>query len=269
MSHVHTPKLRSSRPTRRGFTLVELLVVMGIIIVLASITLPVVSAMRKRVRENACQNNLRQIFQATILVTNDLNGRLPRPCVVNEQAAQHQATLDYAFVMKGSLGGQIDFKVGRLWKYLGTEEARKEVMYCPNDRGERAKFSGGIVDRNFSYSFNAEIRPKPRQTPDPVLRLNHVRRPATRILVFEEVGPNDAWMFNPLRDDDYPTNRHSRGGAVLRTEGVTADPSWKRDGSGNHLFFDGHVELLIPEVVMHVPPGTRGGLPPYYGPLTE
>ena len=46
----------------RGFTLVEMLVVIAIIAILAAILLPALSAAREAARSNQCKNNLRQFF---------------------------------------------------------------------------------------------------------------------------------------------------------------------------------------------------------------
>ena len=65
------------RRGRRAFTLVELLVVIGIILVLVAILLPALNTAREHSRRSACLSNLHQIGYALTMYANDFRGRYP------------------------------------------------------------------------------------------------------------------------------------------------------------------------------------------------
>ena len=63
---------------RRGFTLLELLVVVAIVAVLAGLGLPVLSGVQESGRSARCVGNLRQIFSGLSLYAQDHANRLPQ-----------------------------------------------------------------------------------------------------------------------------------------------------------------------------------------------
>src|SRR2546426_347597 len=74
-------QMRSVRPCRRvsprGFTLVELLVVIGIIAVLISVLLPTLSKAREAAGRTQCLSNMRSIFQMLKIYEVTYKGAVP------------------------------------------------------------------------------------------------------------------------------------------------------------------------------------------------
>src|SRR5205085_11459278 len=61
----------------RGFTLIELIVVIAIIAILAAILFPIFAQAREQARKTACTSNIRQIGMALSMYVQDHDERLP------------------------------------------------------------------------------------------------------------------------------------------------------------------------------------------------
>jgi len=84
---------------RRGFTLVEMLLVMAIISVLMSMMLPALSKARERARESVCMGNLKQIGSAASAYSDENNG-FAMPCIFTVPSGtttKYYSWIDYLY----------------------------------------------------------------------------------------------------------------------------------------------------------------------------
>src|SRR5688500_14680103 len=134
MSHVSNRK--STRAFTPGFTLVELLVVIGIIAVLIGMLMPVLSRAREQANRAACASNLRQCGLATTMYLGDNNRQFP--------AHQGGSVLSY-YSWGGKAGTEYTVTERFINRYIGkrgaasqNEQGVTDVFRCPSDSGAAA-----------------------------------------------------------------------------------------------------------------------------------
>jgi prepilin-type processing-associated H-X9-DG protein/prepilin-type N-terminal cleavage/methylation domain-containing protein len=128
------PENATSRQARgprfAGFTLVELLVVIALIVVLASLLLPALSRAKASAQSVACVVNLSQLQLAWRLYADDHDGRVVGPNVQAFTSGAWQSV--DGWVLGNAQLDQTDqgLREGKLWDYVRCAR----TYHCPADR---------------------------------------------------------------------------------------------------------------------------------------
>ena len=141
-----------ARKTRRGFTLIEVLVVVAIIALLMAVLLPTLKRAREHARTTQCTGQLRELMRAALYYAGDHGGRLPGTGITNAQfAGQYDAgTRSDWLSWFGTWTVMIDMsqrgtskawanapRGGRLYKYYRDPD----LLRCPSAKLYNGKFS--------------------------------------------------------------------------------------------------------------------------------
>ncbi len=142
---------------RRGFTLVELLVVIGIIAVLISLLLPSLNKARAQAQRTACLSNLRQVHQAMMLYALQHRDQVP---LGYRKAKQFNSMLYSAtaskFVIFGHLFQARLLADGRAF-YCPSEDNPGFMFDTPQNPWPRADGTNPTVNVQLGYSVRPEV----------------------------------------------------------------------------------------------------------------
>ena len=121
---------QSQAKTSRAFTLVELLVVVGIIAILIAILLPTLAKSREAARRAACLSNLRQVHTAFFFYAGNYKDQVP----LGYRAGNKQFnSMMYSFTTsKVVLFG---------WLYNDHLMPNPNVFFCPSETDPRSLFN--------------------------------------------------------------------------------------------------------------------------------
>jgi type II secretory pathway pseudopilin PulG len=167
----------SASPVPFGFTLIEVLVAAGILIVLSAIVTAVIVRAKDGALDESCRNNLRQIIQALHLYAGESDGWAP----------------PYTTFKSGNGEGIQTPAQPKQWRdSLAPFSKSTEIFYCPRDSYRSAAFL------SFDSTYTSYHAPASRAGGEFVLP-GHFQ---LNVALSEHVS-------NPyITDQDWPTFRH-------------------------------------------------------------
>jgi prepilin-type N-terminal cleavage/methylation domain-containing protein/prepilin-type processing-associated H-X9-DG protein len=234
---------------RRAFTLVELLVVVGIIAVLLAILLPAMNKAREGARAVACASNLRQIGMGMMMYANENRQKLPFHA---DWGPPHDE--DWIHWQPGPGRDPSDLtRTSAIAKYMGNFTAA--VFRCPSDdTSHHTRFDTqrqGPLRYEYSYSLNGRFASNWNPPPP---RFSATPNASGKFFMLEEdelsLDDGHYWPdgFNGALEN-YLGTRHYRPRLRNWNAWTGIQPAQRPDRRerGNVLFADGHVDYVTRE----------------------
>jgi prepilin-type N-terminal cleavage/methylation domain-containing protein len=224
------PARPRSTAKSRGFTLVELLVVIGIIALLVAILLPALNKARQQGNWATCLSNLKQIGNALQLYAQENRGYYPRAA----SGSNGPMPDDYIFWQEQPPPGR-NPDDSALCPYLNAKGDKfKTVMRCPSDLyGDRRVKPGREAYGAFRYSYSMNqwwVADPQNSLTGTRHKSSEVKNSSEKILMIEEKEPNDGrWDFTQetVGGDDELGDRHSKQGNILWNDYHVTRLYWK------------------------------------------
>ena len=275
---------RNHHIARRAFTLIELLIVIAIIAILASILFPVFAQAREKARQTSCASNLREMGTAFLLYIQDFDEVLPSPggngdadtAWDNVDGQGRSTTLDPYLKNRGRSAAQVwvcpdleraapNIAVGNYYYFLNFPRSYGMNQYL---RGAGITTNGIRIGDPDDY--NPARLPRGYQFLNkllPGITQAAIAEPSSTDLLYEGIPEQTADKFNGYvgRCGDwtttggyYPTVDACRRGMSVTGCQRQGTDAW-HNKVNNYLYCDGHVKARHPVTEGWVPaPGAPG-----------
>lgn len=237
-----------------GFTLIEILVVIGLVILIAAILFPVFASSRENARRTSCSSNLHTLGLALTMYVQDNNEQGPNS-IISPHVTPQQIPVATGWA-------------GRIFPYV-----KSTIVYqCPDDPTTAQSDSAGKPALPVSYGLNSNLSLTPQ--------ISSFSAPAKTVWLFEVVGDRaritepDEGVQGLGPQDQLSAIGDGTNGSILNVAGLGSgrttyfatglldnyaysgdssddyhgEPPRHREGA-NYLALDGHVAFVRPELV--------------------
>lgn len=210
---------------RRAFTLVELLVVIGIIAVLMGILLPSLTAARQQAMSVQCLSNLRQLATAAIQYTVENGGSFP---------PGYWGGRDWDLDVVGD-----EVVPGLLW----SGQSDPKVQQCPSFDG-KGWGPGAAGDPYTGYNYNTSYigRGEWEAIKQPA-KITRVRK-ASETALFGDAAGSSPMVANKLMRAPIRESPRVQGDDVGNATRVAGAQAYRHRGRTNVAFVDGHAASI-------------------------
>jgi prepilin-type processing-associated H-X9-DG protein/prepilin-type N-terminal cleavage/methylation domain-containing protein len=233
----------------RGFTLVELLVVIGIIALLIGLLLPALTTAREQAKTVKCLSNLHQMIIAVDLYCGNDHGTYPLASYSSYIAPLSSSIAwDYTVVTNLTTGTRT-VQPGLLW-----QQAIYNVQSCPSfDGASNTVVAVPYTGYDYNASYIGGLPPGPGSTTSvcPPMKMSQVHQSSTCAIFGDGQYYNgaQAYMRSPFSG---PVDI-----ALGYTSPSAGTQGFRHRGKTNVAFCDGHAESLGTRYTQYNPQDTH------------